>query len=601
MRWLVEDEAVLVHEELRRSAVAAGELPAMRVEPRVTVRLGPDLEGLHIHPRNHQFGAVTDVQREAVHGDRPGEGCAHEVEVVAAVEVDAVGSVHLPPATAAVGRQPQIGLVEVAEEQELAHLPTRRQAEHVLHLFAADVSGDGPGLVLPGDRHLLGPLAVPGGPADRVAVGADGQVGAHRSSVPAASHVTTVPNVINEREALDHVLERCRVLPARSVPLAEVTGLVLAEAVVAAEDVPPFANTAVDGYAVRATDLAEVPVELDVVDEVAAGAHTERVVGPGEAIRIMTGAPMPAGADAAVMVEDTERLDGGARVRVHRSVRAGDAVRGVGDDVRAGEELFAAGTLVTPAAAGVLASVNARSVLAVARPRVAVLSTGDELVDDGSPLAPGQIRESNKTMLLGVIARAGCDPVDFGVVRDDEATLEAVLRHAADECDAVVTSGGVSMGDYDVVKAVLGRIADMRWMQIAIKPAKPFAFGLLRAGDGREVPVFGLPGNPVSSLVSFELFARPGLRKMAGHRNTARPVVMAVADEHLRRRPDGKTHYMRVVGSFQPDGRCHVRSVANQGSHQLAATAEATAFAVVADGDGVPEGASVPVILLGLD
>jgi molybdenum cofactor synthesis domain-containing protein len=214
---------------------------------------------------------------------------------------------------------------------------------------------------------------------------------------------------------------------------------------------------------------------------------------------------------------------------------------------------------------------------------------------------PGQIRESNRTMLLRLVADAGCIARDAGIVPDDEARLAEVLLEAARESDAIVTSGGVSMGDHDVVKDVLGRIARMEWMQLAIKPAKPFAFGLLRAGDGREAPVFGLPGNPVSSLVSFELFARPGLRKMAGHRHTARPVVLAVADEHLRRRPDGKTHYMRVVGSFQPDGRCHVRSVASQGSHQLAATAEATALAVVADGDGVPEGASVPVILLGLD
>lgn len=407
--------------------------------------------------------------------------------------------------------------------------------------------------------------------------------------------------MIPEREALQHVLERCPVLPARSVGIDAATGLVLAEPVVAVEDVPPFANTAVDGYAVRAADVAGAPVELDVVDEVAAGAHTDRVLGAGQAIRIMTGAPMPAGADAAVMVEDTERLDGGARVLVRRAVQPGDAVRGVGDDVTAGTVLFEAGTLVTPAVAGVLASVNARSLVAIPRPRVAVLSTGDELVDDGSPLGPGQIRESNKTMLLGLVAQAGLSPVDFGVVRDDEVLLEAMLRRAADECDAVVTSGGVSMGDYDVVKAVLGRIADMRWMQIAIKPAKPFAFGLLAASDGRQVPVFGLPGNPVSSMVSFELFARPGLRRIAGHPRVERPVVHGIADEPLRRRRDGKTHYARVIGGFGADGRYHVRSVGSQGSHQLAATAAATALAVLPDGDGVPAHASVGVIVLGLD
>ena len=404
--------------------------------------------------------------------------------------------------------------------------------------------------------------------------------------------------VIPESEARQYVLDRCPPLPAVAVPLEDATWLVLAEEVVAGEDVPPFANSAVDGYAVRAADVAGAPVELDVIDEVAAGAASEMTVGAGQAIRIMTGAPMPAGADAAVMVEDTERLDGGRRVRIARGVGTGAAVRGVGDDVHAGTRLFVPGDVVTPAVAGVLASVNCRTVSAVRPATVAVLSTGDELIDDGSPLQPGQIRESNKTMLLGAVAEAGCRVVDHGVVRDDEAALEATLRRAADTCDAIVTSGGVSMGDYDVVKAVLSRIADMRWMQIAIKPAKPFAFGLLTASDGRRVPVFGLPGNPVSSLVSFELFARPALRQMMGHPTIDRPVVRAVVDEPIRRRPDGKTHYVRVRGAFAADGRVHVRSVGGQGSHQLAATAAANGLAVVADGDGVDASGEVPVILL---
>ena len=227
------------------------------------------------------------------------------------------------------------------------------------------------------------------------------------------------------------------------------------------------------------------------------------------------------------------------------------------------------------------------------RPTVAVLSTGDELVDDGRPLAPGQIRESNRTMLAGLLADAGCDVVDLGIVRDDESELEAVLRSAASTCDAIVTSGGVSMGDYDVVKAVLGRIADMTWMQIAIKPAKPFAFGRLEG-----TPVFGLPGNPVSSLVSFELLARPALRRMMGHARVARPSVVAVADEGLARRPDGKVHFVRVNAEFGDDGRCHVRTVGAQGSHQLAATALADAMAVLPDGDGVPPGGEVAVLML---
>ncbi|MEN9823590.1 MAG: molybdopterin biosynthesis protein MoeA [Actinomycetota bacterium] len=404
-------------------------------------------------------------------------------------------------------------------------------------------------------------------------------------------------------EARAHVFERCIPLDVVRLPFREALGHVLAEEVAAAEDVPPFANSAVDGYAVVASSVAEVPCELVVVGEVAAGAVSARAVGPGEAIRIMTGAPVPDGADAMVMVEDTERLgvgpDGVERVRVSRSVAAGSAVRAVGDDVVAGTVLYRPGTIVTPAVVGVLASVNAVTVAVVRRPRVAVLSTGDELVDDGSPLRPGQIRESNRSMLVGLVAAAGCEPVDMGVVRDDEVALEAVLAEAARTCDAIVTSGGVSMGDYDVVKAVLSRLADMRWMQIAIRPAKPFAFGMLPSGE-RSVPVFGLPGNPVSSLVSFELLARPALRHMAGDPSPDRPEVWAIADEAMSRRPDGKVHYVRVMAGFAADGRVHVRPVASQGSHQLASTSLADAIAEVPDGDGVAAGAPVMVRLLSL-
>jgi molybdopterin molybdotransferase len=403
--------------------------------------------------------------------------------------------------------------------------------------------------------------------------------------------------VISEHEARQYVLDNCTVGGVIEATIAEAMGAVLAEAVVAAEAVPPFANSAVDGYAVRSADVAEAPKRLRVVAEVAAGGSTDRVVEPGEAIRIMTGAPMPAGADASVMVEDTVReLDD---VVVNKPVSKGDSIRGVGEDVHVGAELFSAGTVVRPAVAGVLASINARRVRVVRTPRVAVLSTGDELVNDGSTLRPGQIRESNKTMLLPLVVEAGCEAIDLGVVRDDEAALETILRDAAASYDAIVTSGGVSMGEYDVVKAVLSRIADMRWMQIAIKPAKPFAFGLIASGDKRT-PVFGLPGNPVSSMVSFELFARPALRKMMGHPALDRTTVLAVADDGLSRRTDGKTHYMRVFGAFGADGRYHVSSVGAQGSHQLAATSLANAIAIVPDGEGVAPGGSVNTMLLSI-
>jgi molybdenum cofactor synthesis domain-containing protein len=393
-------------------------------------------------------------------------------------------------------------------------------------------------------------------------------------------------------DAQNLVLEACAPRSPVTVDRAEAAGLVLAERVISVEDVPPFDNSAVDGYAVRSGDVADTPVDLDVVDEIAAGAAPERAVAPGEAIRIMTGAPMPEGADAVVMVEDSEMV-GARTVRLSRSVDLGTAVRRAGDDVRVGDEVFPAGIVVRPAVDAVLASINARRVRVVPRVRVAVLSTGDELVDDGSPLERGQIRESNKTMLAGMLAETGCDVLDLGVVPDREDELERVLRLAAAECDAVVSSGGVSMGDYDVVKAVLARIAEMTWLQIAIKPAKPFAFGLLDS-----TPIFGLPGNPVSSLVSYELLARPALRRMMGHSDLTRPSIVAIADEPLLRHPDEKVHFLRVGGVFVDDGRYHVRPVRVQGSHQLAATAGADALAVVPDGDGIAAGSEVAVLLL---
>jgi molybdopterin molybdotransferase len=399
--------------------------------------------------------------------------------------------------------------------------------------------------------------------------------------------------VIDLEDAQRLVLEACPPLAPVTVAAEEALGRVLAADIVAAEAVPPFANSAVDGYAVRAADVAAVPVELVVVGEVAAGAEPfARPLAAGEAVRIMTGASLPDGADAVAMVEDSVLVDGG-RVQLSRRLERGAAVRDVGDDVRSGDTVFTTGTLVSPAVAGVLASINARQVTVHPAARVALLSTGDELVTDGSPLRPGQIRESNAVMLAPLLDEAGCIVDHRGTVPDDEAALEAELRDAAKSCDAIVTSGGVSMGEYDVVKAVLGRIAEMSWMQIAIKPAKPFAFGTL-AGT----PIFGLPGNPVSSLISFELLARPALRRMMGHRHLARPSLVGVADVDLVRRPDGKVHFMRVTGAFSDDGRYHVQPVSVQGSHQLAATALADALAVVPDGASLPAGSEVAVLML---
>ena len=400
-------------------------------------------------------------------------------------------------------------------------------------------------------------------------------------------------------EAQKLVLDACSALAPVATPCDQMSGRVLAQNVVAPENVPPFANSAVDGYAVRTADTQTVPTELVVVDTVAAGAEPKIAVSAGQAIRIMTGAPMPQGADAVVMVEDTQRV-GDDRVSIGKAAKLYDAIRDAGSDVNKGDTVFVAGTVLNAAGAGVLASVNARVVQAYPRARVALLSTGDELVTDGSPLKIGQIRESNLTMLDAMIAASGCEVINLGIIKDDEALLERVLLDVIERCDAIVTSGGVSMGDFDVVKAVLSRIAKMQWMQLAIKPAKPFAFGELQASDGRVVPIFGLPGNPVSSMISYELLARPALRKMMGHTlDLLRPTVKAVLDAPIKRKKDGKVHYVRVFGGFESDGRLHVRDTGPQGSHQLASTALANGLAYVPDSTGIEAGAEVDVYVIG--
>ena len=399
--------------------------------------------------------------------------------------------------------------------------------------------------------------------------------------------------MISVDDARRHILEACVPLAPRPVPLLEAAGCVVAESVVAGEDVPPFANTAMDGYALRAADTAGAPVRLSVVATLAAGAAPDVHVEAGQAVRIMTGAPMPPGADAVVMVERTHAVEDGAAVVIEAAAAPGDNVREPGEDLRRGQTLFDKGTVLSAGHLGVLASVGRQRVSVVPRARVGVLSTGDELVDDGSPLCPGQIRDSNRPTLLALTTAAGCEAVDLGLVGDDEEALQAAVEGAAATCDALVTSGGVSVGDFDYVKAVLGRLGDMRWWQVAVRPAKPLAFGLIG-----HTPVFGLPGNPVSSMVSFELFARPALRSMMGLADLDRPRVSAVADEALRRRRDGKLHLVRVVASADGDGEWHVRSSGGQGSHMLSAMARANALAVLPDGEGVDAGDSVDVMLL---
>jgi len=402
-----------------------------------------------------------------------------------------------------------------------------------------------------------------------------------------------VPLVTLE-ETRDAILAAVPRLPVVQCAAADAVGLVLAADVVTAEAVPPFANTAMDGYALRAADTAtateDAPARLVVVDDLAAGRAPVIAVGPGEAIRIMTGAPMPEGADAIVMVERTAR-DGDDAVLVRVPAREGDHIRLAGGDLEAGQVVFTAGTVIGPAHVGVLASVGAHEVPVYRRARVGVLSTGDELVERGA-LAPGQIRDSNRPMLVALARAAGVEVVDLGLARDDEDLIVAVLEDAVARCDAVLTSGGVSMGDYDYVKAALDRFGALEWRQVAIKPAKPLAFGVVRG-----VPVFGLPGNPVSSLVSYELFARPALLAMMGYAEPRRPEVVARAAHAFARREDGKVHLDRVRVRWEGDGYV-VASTGKQESNVLSATAAANGLALVPDGPGLAEGDPVTVMLL---
>jgi molybdopterin molybdotransferase len=412
-------------------------------------------------------------------------------------------------------------------------------------------------------------------------------------------------------DAVTTVLDGCHPLPPRRLALAAAQACVLASDVSAREAVPPFANTAMDGYAVRAADVATVPVELPVVAEVAAGHAASIPLEAGHAMRIFTGAPMPEDADAVVMVERTEPVADGTRVVIHESVAPGTHVRPAGDDLRPGDKVASAGDQITPGRLGVLRSLGIDEVDAYPRPWVGVLSTGDELVgptvdSGGRPqaLQPGQIRDTNRPTLLALVAAAGFEPVDLGCVPDDVAAIRSALEEGIARCDALLSSGGVSMGDTDLVKVVLDRLAGagstpMRWMQVAIKPAKPLAFGVVDAGE-RRVPVFGLPGNPVSAMVSFELFARPGLRRLAGfpdHRLHRLP-LRARAGAPIPRVPDGKTHFVRVVAQVV-DGDLVVWPLAGQGSHQLSAMAQANALAVAPDGPSIEAHSAVDVLLLG--
>ncbi len=375
-------------------------------------------------------------------------------------------------------------------------------------------------------------------------------------------------------EARRAVLDAMPRLPTVRVPVGEAAGLVLAEAVTAPHDVPPFPNSAMDGYAVRAADLAAGRGEFVVVEDVPAGRVATRGVESGTAVKIMTGAPMPVGADTVVKVEDTVPLPGG-RVRVVVPPAGGANVRPAGGDLAAGAPVFPAGVRLEAPHLAVLASLGVAP-LVRRRPVVAILSTGDEVVPaDTAVLEPGKIRDSNRVLLRRVLEGLGVAVRDGGIVPDDAGRLEAALAEAASSADAVITSGGVSMGEYDLVKTVLARLGSVGFWKVAMQPGKPFAFGTV-AGT----PFFGLPGNPVSSFVSFEQLVRPALLTMMGAERIFRPQVVGVFTEQVRTDPR-RTVFLRAAVAYDPARGWTARRSGAQGSNVLSALAAADAFAVV--------------------
>jgi len=382
--------------------------------------------------------------------------------------------------------------------------------------------------------------------------------------------------MISVDEALGRILSRIPVLGCEKVDILGSLGRVIGEDILAPRDIPPLDNSAMDGYAVRAADIRgasrKCPISLEVIEDLPAGVLPQRSVAQGEAVRIMTGAPIPGGADAVVMVEDTEKA--GQRVSVLQGVSAGENIRRAGEDIRAGDRVIAKGSVIGAAEVGMLASVGRAFVHVHQRPIVAILCTGDELVDVGEGVADHKIISSNSYTLSAQVMECGALPLQLGIAKDLSTEIEEKLRQGL-RADVILSSAGVSVGDYDLVKDVLGRIGfRMEFWGVAMRPGQPLAFGTI---GGK--PTFGLPGNPVSSMVSFEQFVRPSLLRMMGHTRLFRPVVEAVLKEEISKKP-GRRYFMRARVSMEQD-RYVVTTTGPQGSGILNSMVEANGLIIV--------------------
>lgn len=396
-------------------------------------------------------------------------------------------------------------------------------------------------------------------------------------------------------EALKTVLDNIKVLGTERIPIQDSLGRVLGEDVYSNLFLPPWNNSAMDGYAVRWENVKnasnENPAKLNVVGDIRAGLLPDKSVGDGEAIRIMTGAPVPEGADTVIRVEDTKTEE--KIVSIFKANRQGENIRKRGENVKKGDLVLTKGTSIGPGQLGSMAMVGKPVVTVYRRPVVTIMSTGDELADFDEDLTENKIPNSNSYAVASQVLEAGAIPHVLGIARDNKESLREKIGQGLSG-DIMIVSGGVSVGDYDFVKDILKEYGiDMKFWTVGIKPGHPIAFGLV--GDK---PIFGLPGNPVSTMVTFEVFARPALQKMCGHTSLFRPVVDAIAEDEFSDRP-GRTHYVRSLVRYQ-DGKYYVKSTGSQGSGILMSMAYANCFMILpADKEKILAGETVKVQLLG--
>jgi len=408
--------------------------------------------------------------------------------------------------------------------------------------------------------------------------------------------------MIKVEDALKIVLRCIRILNSETVKLVDSLGRVLAEDIRSDSNIPGFDNSAMDGYAVKSLDTKgarkDNPKVLDVADDIKAGDMPKKIVRPGQAIRIMTGAPIPKGADSVIMVEDTEKVSGvrcqvSGFVKIFKEVEPRENIRKAGEDIKKGDLVISKGTLLKSAHIGILASLGRAQFKVFRKPKVAILATGDELVDADERIGPGKLRSSNTYTLYSQILRYGGIPKNLGIARDKPSELEKKIKAGVLTCDLILTSGGVSVGDYDLVKDILAKMGtNIRFWKVAMRPGKPLVFGVIKG-----IPVFGLPGNPVSSMVVFEIFVRPVILKMLGQKKDERKKIEAVLEEDIKKKP-GFRYFLRANTRWH-QGRYLTRTTGPQGSAILKSMALANSLIILPeDKEFVKKGERVTVIFL---